>query len=330
MNNRHFFFNRPPTSNIGVVSPCRCGFACFQRLNADALGISELYPAPVKLTNVGLMSRVSMTKAVVAYLPFILPSVFGWTTRSKFPQSTVSLTVSSLFVMPSNLSSVRVKVLGVGGGIGSGKSAACKLLVSELECWAHIDSDSIAHTVYEPNSKALSEVVAEFGPEVLLDNGEIDRKTLGSLVFADITAMQRLERIVWPHVQVKIEAQIEQARSEWNEKSRKAPIIVVEAAVLLDAGWQEFLDGVWVVSVSHHAAIGRLRENRGLSTEEAEKRIAAQQARRGIGNLRDEVAANVVTAVIDNNGSIEDLKQRLAERLDDESAWYRRTAQPQI
>ena len=85
---------------------------------------------------------------------------------------------------------------------------------------------------------------------------------------------------------------------------------------------------VWVLSVSHQVALDRLQENRGLSADESEKRIVAQQPRRGIGNLNDEVEAHVVTAVIDNNGSLEDLKQRLAEKLQDPSAWYSRTFQP--
>lgn len=225
----------------------------------------------------------------------------------------------------------RIRVLGVCGGIGSGKSAACKILVSELNCLAHIDSDSIAHTIYEKGSQALSDVVAEFGSD-LIDNatGEIDRKKLGAIVFADIQAMRRLERIVWPHVQNKIAAKIEQAKVGW-ETSGKTPVIVVEAAVLLDAGWQDFLDGVWVLSVPSEDAVQRLQENRGLTVQDAEKRIAAQQPRRGIGNLEEEVANKVVSAVIDNRGSLEDLKERLAEKLIDKAAWYsnsRSTALP--
>ena len=218
----------------------------------------------------------------------------------------------------------QVRVLGVCGGIGSGKTAACKILVSELNCLAHIDSDAMAHTIYEKGSEALSAVVAEFGSD-LIDpvSGEIDRQKLGAIVFADIRDMQKLERIVWPHVQTKIAAEIEQAKVGW-ETSNNTPVIVVEAAVLLDAGWQEFLDGVWVVSVPQAQAIQRLQANRGLSVEDAEKRIMAQQVRRGIGNLDEEVNNKVVSAVIDNRGSLEDLKQRLADKLNDRSAWYKR------
>lgn len=230
----------------------------------------------------------------------------------------------TLTMMSNNPNSEHmIKVLGVCGGIGSGKSAACKLLVSDLDCLAHIDSDSIAHSAYEPNSDAFKDVVKAFGTE-LLNNGEIDRKKLGSIVFADNMAMQRLERVVWPHVQIQIEALIQKAKSEWNENDGRNPIIVVEAAVLLDAGWHDFLDGVWVVSASPQVALDRIQEHRGLSAEDAEKRIIAQQPRRGIGNIEDEIAANVVTAVIDNTGSLEDLKQRLLEKLHDPNAWYPR------
>jgi dephospho-CoA kinase len=82
------------------------------------------------------------------------------------------------------------KVLGVCGGIGSGKSSACKLLVSSLGCLAHLDADSVAHSVYSPGSQAVRDIAAEFGSIVLQENGEeIDRKKLGAIVFADRSEM---------------------------------------------------------------------------------------------------------------------------------------------
>jgi dephospho-CoA kinase len=216
-----------------------------------------------------------------------------------------------------------VKVLGICGGIGSGKSAACKALVSELNCLAHIDSDSIAHTVYEPSSTALDDIVNEFGSDLLSGTGEIDRKKLGSIVFSDINAMKKLEHIVWPHVKSKIMRQIEIARSEFvSIGSDKIPIIVVEAAVLLDAEWDDFLDGIWVVTASQPVAIRRLQDNRNLSVEESEKRIQAQSTRRGIGNLQKEVDNGIVSAVIPNDGTLEDLKACLLMKLNDPNAWY--------
>ena len=83
------------------------------------------------------------------------------------------------------------KVLGICGGIGSGKSHASKLLVSELHCLAHLDADSLAHSVYSPGSQAVKDIIAEFGKEILLDadKEEIDRKKLGAIVFSDPSAM---------------------------------------------------------------------------------------------------------------------------------------------
>lgn len=226
-----------------------------------------------------------------------------------------------LFMQPGSDTSV-VKVLGVCGGIGSGKSSACKLLVTQFNCLSHIDTDSIAHSVYEPNSTVIQEVVAEFGLDLVLPNGEIDRKKLGSIVFADMNAMKRLERIVWPHVKTKLQQQIAIVKSRRSDTDDKIPIIVVEAAVLLDADWNEFLDGVWLIEASHDIAMERLQVNRGLSFDEAKKRILAQATRRGMVNLQEEVDSGVVSAVVKNDGTLDDLKQSLREKLGDPSAWY--------
>jgi dephospho-CoA kinase len=175
--------------------------------------------------------------------------------------------------------------------------------------------------VYRPGSQAVKDVAQAFASENIVDgNGEIDRRKLGSIVFADIKDMQKLERIVWPHVKQDILDQIERVRDEWTGEG--SPIVVVEAAVLLDAGWQDFLNGVLVVTASPRVALDRLMESRGLSKEEAEKRVAAQLSRRGIGNLDEEVRNKVVTAVVDNSGSLDDLQQALSQTLGNASTWY--------
>lgn len=192
--------------------------------------------------------------------------------------------------------------------------------------------------MYEPGSQVVEELVKAFGDEILIYNQQqaIDRKKLGSIVFADRNAMKTLEAIVWPHVQKEIEQRIQKLRSEWLTQSRssssnssssshptKRPVVVVEAAVLLDAGWQHaFLDAVWVVTVHPEVAIQRITETRGLSREEAVKRIEAQNSRRGIGNIQQELENGVVTATIDNSGTLEELQTSLSSQLDNASAWY--------
>lgn len=263
-----------------------------------------------------------------------------------------------------NPSYTEFRVLGVCGGIGSGKSTACKLLVSTslstdensiaeeeeteeeeeeasrraLQCLAHIDADSIAHSVYAPGSQAVHDVVSEFGSGILLDgttphNGmEIDRKKLGAIVFADPSSMAKLEAVVWPHVKKLIIERIEGLRQEWEtaemgqtqaspRQQQRLPVVVLEAAVLLDAGWDDLLDGVWVVKTPTSVALQRLMETRGLSEEEARRRIDAQESRRGIGNTQDEIDSGIVTGVIENNGSMEGLKKSLQAALDDPTFW---------
>eukprot|EP00980_Cylindrotheca_fusiformis_P024257 scaffold11680_cov142-Cylindrotheca_fusiformis.AAC.15 len=218
-----------------------------------------------------------------------------------------------------------VKVLGVCGGIGSGKSTACKLLVSDLGCIAHLDADSIAHSVYTPGSQAVKEIVSEFGSDILQDDSQdtIDRKKLGKIVFAERSAMAKLEHIVWPHVKTKIAEKIEIVRNEWTDgkTTGSEPVIVLEAAILLDAGWDDILDGVWAVRAPASFSLERLMETRNLSKEEAEKRMGAQQSSRGIGNIDEEVRNGVITAVIENAGSLDDLKQALRNAMNDEKAW---------
>jgi dephospho-CoA kinase len=137
--------------------------------------------------------------------------------------------------------------------------------------------------------------------------------------------MSKLEHIVWPHVKNELRIRINQIRDEWTQGktdgNKHNPVVVVEAAVLLDAAWDDILDGVWVVTAPKPIALERLMETRGLSQEESEKRVAAQIPRRGIGNLKEEVENKVVTAVIENGGTLDDLKQALSTALENPKSW---------
>ena len=213
------------------------------------------------------------------------------------------------------------KVLGVCGGIGSGKSAACKLLVEQLACWDHLDADRMAHSVYAVGSPAISDIAAAFGPSVLRDDGGMNRAVLGGIVFSDPAKMKTLEHIVWPYVKQEIIAAIDKKKEEEPLANETLPIIILEAAVLIDAGWEDLLDGLWVIKVNPETALQRLIEHRGLTKEDAEMRIQAQQSRRGIGNLEEEVNSGIVTKVIDNDGDLDALTIKLREALNDPSAW---------
>ena len=228
-----------------------------------------------------------------------------------------------------------MKILGICGGIGSGKSTACQLMVDKLGCVARIDADKLAHCVYEPGSQSLQDIVAEFGNDILQsnDSAEIDRQKLGAIVFSDPKAMSKLERIVWPHVRTKIEERIDEIATEYQSSTpSENEIIIVEAALLLETDWHDMLDGLWVVQASPSVAVQRLMENRGLTEEDAMVRIRAQQKRRSLlskdedsecisDELRDEIKKGIVTAVVTNDGTMEELQKTLESTLCDAAAF---------
>jgi len=208
-------------------------------------------------------------------------------------------------------------------------------MVDKLGCVARIDADKLAHCVYEPGSQSLQEIVAEFGNDILQsnDSAEIDRQKLGAIVFSDPKAMSKLERIVWPHVRTKIEERIDEIATEYESSTpSENEIIIVEAALLLETDWHDMLDGLWVVQASPSVAVKRLMENRGLTEEDAMVRIRAQQKRRSLlskdedsecisDELRVEIEKGIVTSVVTNDGTMEELQKTLEKTLCDAAAF---------
>ena len=120
-------------------------------------------------------------------------------------------------------------IIGLTGGIASGKSTAAKLL-GELGAYV-IDADKLGHRAYEPNTEAFDAVVAEFGDDVVGEDGQIDRRALGGKVFGDDAALARLTAIVWPQIRRLAQQEIETARADDPKR-----MLVLEAAVLFEAG----------------------------------------------------------------------------------------------
>jgi dephospho-CoA kinase len=152
-----------------------------------------------------------------------------------------------------------------------------------------VDADAVAREVVEPGEPALAAVVAQFGTEVLRADGWLDRSRLAERVFGDPEALRRLEAIIRPAVRPRIEARL--AAGE----AAGAPIVVLEAIGLVQGGYAADCDEVWLVTCDPEAQRARLRD-RGVSSEDAERRIAAQQA--GLPEMR--AAAD---RIIDTTGS---------------------------
>jgi len=190
-------------------------------------------------------------------------------------------------------------IIGLTGGIASGKSAVSAMLAEHGALI--IDADKVGHEAYAPGSGCYDAVVAAFGRDIVAADGQIDRRTLGAKVFGAPEQRRRLEGIVWPWMRTTMEDRLAQLREE------RVPVVVLEAAVLLEAEWTPLVDQVWVVVVSPEIARQRIVERNGLTPEQAGQRIAAQ-----LTNAERTAEAHLV---IENNGTLDELR----ERVDD--AW---------
>ncbi len=186
--------------------------------------------------------------------------------------------------------------IGLTGGIGSGKSTVAQILG---EFGAPIlDADKVAHTTYAPGGAAYDAVIAAFGVQVLAPDRTIDRKKLGAVVFGNAEQLNKLTSIVWPATFESIRRNVAELRAS----GAKLPI-VVEAAILIEANWHPLFDEIWLVRAPREQVVTRIEIQRGLKPSETETRIRAQ--------LSDEERAKYATLVIENNGSIEELRDLL-------------------
>ena len=189
------------------------------------------------------------------------------------------------------------KVIGLTGGIGSGKSTVSRFL-QELGA-VIIDADKVGHEAYQPNTDTWRELVAAFGGQILAPDGEIDRKKLGEIVFGRPEELERLNRIVHPRMYEMMKARIEEYRRQG------VGVVVLEAAILLEAGWDRLVDEVWVTVAPESVVVQRTKERTGLSEEQIRARIHAQ--------LSNEERTKRADVVITNDGTMEELKAKVRD-----------------
>uniref|UniRef100_A0A1B6MQ73 Bifunctional coenzyme A synthase n=1 Tax=Graphocephala atropunctata TaxID=36148 RepID=A0A1B6MQ73_9HEMI len=162
----------------------------------------------------------------------------------------------------------RPYIVGLMGGIASGKSNIGRHL-GQLGV-AVVDCDQLAHHVYRPGTTGHRLVVEQFSSDVLDQTGVVDRKKLGAIVFNDKEQLDRLSALIWPLILEEAQDQARTLHSQGHE------VVVLEAAVLLRAGWTEVCHEVWATIVPPTEAIKRLMERNGLSEEEAKARLESQ------------------------------------------------------
>ena len=172
-------------------------------------------------------------------------------------------------------------IIGLTGGIASGKSTVADRL-RELGA-VIVEGDQLGHRVYEPGTPGFERVVNAFGHDIVAEDGSIDRRILGGKVFGAPEEMERLNSVMWPSIR-------ELAEQEFT-------------AIMLEAGWQDMVSEVWVVTTKQDLAIARLKSRNGLNREQALARIDSQMSNRERQEHAD--------VKFDNSDTEEKLKSRV-------------------
>ncbi|XP_073428426.1 bifunctional coenzyme A synthase isoform X1 [Dendrobates tinctorius] len=179
----------------------------------------------------------------------------------------------------------RPYIIGLTGGSGSGKSSIAQRL--EKLGAALIDCDKLGHQSYKPEGPAYQRVIDEFGSDILCEDGTIDRRAIASKVFGNKDQLKRLTDIVWPAIASLAKEAVEEAAAEG------ISVCVMDAAVLLEAGWNEMVHEVWTVIIPEKEAISRIMKRDGISEEAAKNRLSSQMS-----NSERVEASNVVLSTL--------------------------------
>lgn len=196
-----------------------------------------------------------------------------------------------------------MRVIGLTGGIATGKSTAAGIL-RELGALV-IDADDVAHRVTAPGEPAVLEIARQFGPEFVRADGSLDRARLAGVVFSDESLRQRLNAIVHPLVRQRMQAMLESARAMGERAA------ILDVPLLIESGGAYGTDEVWLVYVPQAVQLERLMARNALTREEAMRRIAAQMP---IADKRRHA-----DVVFDNTGDVEALRRQI------EREWQRFT-----
>ena len=195
-----------------------------------------------------------------------------------------------------------MKVIGLTGGISSGKSTVARFL-KEMGAVA-INTDKVGHEALKPDTGIWREVVVAFGREIIKPNGEIDRKKLGEIVFKSPEALLRLNKIVHPYIYNKVKAQLERCRRQGIK------VVVLEVPLLLELAaikpaLADEADEVWVTIAPESTVVRRQKEKSGMSEEQTRARIRSQ-----LSSAERQKQADVV---IETDCSLDELRGKVGE-----------------
>ena len=187
-------------------------------------------------------------------------------------------------------------IIGLTGTIGSGKSTVSARL-AKLGALV-LDADTISHEAVKKGADGLNKIAEVFGKEVIDANGELDRKALAGIVFSDESKRLILNGIIHPQVLKALKE-----RTHGEKALNPDRMIVWDVPLLIEVGWVEYVDSVWLVTAPEQTRINRIMARDGCTIKQAQSRICAQ--------MSEEEKARFSNEIIDNGGSLEQLYQRV-------------------
>ena len=188
-------------------------------------------------------------------------------------------------------------VIGLTGGIGTGKTYVSGLLKDSGA--AIVNADLLGHEVYAPQSEGWHAVVDTFGEQIVADNGEIDRRNLGGIVFSDENALLQLNAIMHPRIYALAERRLNALAGRGENTA------VLEAALLIEAKWTPLVDEVWVTVSPEADIIARLQERNNMDEDTARSRINSQ--------MPQSERVQHADVVLENAGSLEELSAKIQD-----------------
>lgn len=194
-----------------------------------------------------------------------------------------------------------MKVYGITGGAGTGKSEVMRILQERFGGYV-IMSDEVARELMQKGQISYNLIVEAFGKEILMENGEIDRKKLADHVFHDKQALEQLNSMTHPYVKEAIKKQIADAQA-----SGQYRFVALESAILLECGYEEICDEFWYVYTRPEIRRQRMKETRGYSDEKVDAVMRNQQP--------DEIFFDQCAFVIENNTTLDDVCEQLKKKL---------------
>lgn len=195
-----------------------------------------------------------------------------------------------------------MRLIGVTGGVGAGKSAILSYIKNHYKCRIYL-ADEVAHLVKRKGEACYYELVELLGEDVLDDDGEIHKGRMAAMIFADEDILECVNQIIHPQVRIYLEKRIEEALL-----SGEVELMFIEAALLIEAGYKEMVDELWYIHADVNVRKRRLMKNRGYTPEKISQIMESQ--------LTEEAFRRECDFVIDNSGDLEESYKQIREKLE--------------